>query len=605
MTTEGYDIAAGKNDEVRKWLNRLMVSRKAREMHFDEKATRNVDYFKGNQNMGDLKDGKVPLNFVWSFVKTFVPAVYARNPKVRILPKLKQGAPPEILAQKRRLAKMFEILTNMTLDEIKLKRSMKRAIQDAALMGRGVIKVGYNAQAGKTTGDKYEISKAGAESSGIPLDANMEDSFLVSEKVWAKRVSPLRCFYDCDAINMEAARWVAHEVVVPVEYVRKNRIYGAKAQSVKASTIVDKEYLDGISGVEGGEYNTDSVPGDFGRVCLTEIWDKETRYIYVLAKGNEDLGFLREIPWPFKKLEGFPFEELVFNDVPDEQWPISEVDQFIDAQDEMNILRDHMATYFKRFFGIMLADQSKIDDKMLQKIANSQLQEIIPVNNPVGALVPFTSPSLINEHLTRDRILKADMEENSGLPSWRRAGNRIGARSATEVSEITQGLDVKDNEKVDVVQDFSREVIRKLVQIMQEKYTISKVVPMTGELGLEWRNFSVQDIQEELSVDVVPYSATPATPDLERAQYMQFLQIATSVAQVVPGVINMPVLLRDIAEKLQITNIDEIMPMAMPANPQDAGMQQVMAQAVAQGQQGMNQPAGAPPPNPAKFLKGG
>jgi len=184
------------------------------------------------------------------------------------------------------------------------------------------------------------------------------------------------------------------------------------------------------------------------------------------------------------------------------------------------------------------------------------------------------------------RALKDDMDENSKLPSWKRAGTRIGARSATEVAEVTQGLDVITNEKVDVVQDFSVEVLRKIAQIIQEKYRLAHIVPVVGTMAEAWTEFEPRQIKEELDISVIPYSATPVTPDLERAQYLQMVPLLAQAMQAgVP--VNMVVFLKKVADKLQITDVDDFLgPEAVQAAGGDPMVQAGLSQTMAQGPSG-------------------
>ena len=601
MADEGryLDVKIDNNSpEVRKWFARVMYAQKARKLNFDEKAKENIDYYLGKQYANDSDTQRVPLNWYASLVDTLIPAVYSRNPKVMVRPKVSSRGNLEFDKQTRELAGLFQSLLNVTVSEIQLKATMKEVIKDSALTGRGYVKMGYSGQVGKDHGKtkvRYLLDKiTGAEKKtvvGVPIDTTLDDKYLKKERVWVERISPFRFCYDPEARNLSRAKWCIHEVTVPLEHVTNNPIYKHR-ESIKASDHVRADYLADSFGASASEITSANIPDDVKRVTLWEIWDKESQRIYVMARGNENLGFLRDDKWPFKGLEGFPFAELMPIPVPDSQWGVAEVDRIRDGQDQYNQVSDQLARHIEISVAHWAVLKGAMEKDELAKFANGEIGEIIEFAEK-GALEPLTAPTVPSDYFNYLGVLQKNNDENSKMPSWRRAGQRIGARSATEVAEITQGLDVIQGEKVDVVQDFTLVVMRKVTQIIQEKYGLSHLVPIVGEKVTLWRAFTPNEIKEELEIQVVPYSATPTNPDAERNQYLQAVPLVLQAAQAgVP--INLVLFLKKVFEKLQIHDVDEWLGQeAVQAAGSDPAVQAALSQVQAE-QPGQQQGPGYP-----------
>lgn len=586
-------------EEVQKWSTRIEIARKAHGKHFEKKARRNIEYYVGNQfpEDGHFDESRVTINFIASVVDSLVPAVYTRNPRVRVTPKVPDVGDREINKKRRDFASMQQALLNNTLLEIKFKKTAKAAIKDGTLTSRGIIKYGFSAQLGKRKGKKYIFSAARKFIPGVPSDQNIEDTFVKSQRVWAERVSPFKFFYDLDANDLEHAVWCAQEITLPLHRVRNNPIYDKKIRKLlQPSGTISRTLMHKIwEDVDSEHAEASQFPSDVQRITLYEIWDKESRRVRVLARGNEDLGFLRDDPWPYKKHEGFPFKEYVSITVPETQWATSEVDRIIEGQDEMNVIRDMMFQHTRRAMAGWAITRGAMDEEEMTAFREGEMMEAFFIRNAgdIRSLVPANMPTAYFDYA---KTIKEDVGENSKLPSFRRAGERIGARSATEVNEITQGLDIITNEKVDVVQDFILEVVKGMSQIMQEKYTLSQVVPVVGLRGESWRDFTAAEVKEELDIKLVPFSAIPINPNQELAQYREFLSVMVQAQQAgVP--VNLLSFLKTFAEKLQIHDFDDFLgPESLQVAGEDQGIQDLLAQGLqgVGGQPGVPNQPGAP-----------
>lgn len=555
------------------------MAKKAHADNFKEQAERNIRFYIGDQYDGEPdRNKRVPRNFIASSVDALVPAVYSRDPQVLANPEVPDKGDKALNMLARGYARMFQSLINQTLHKIRFKKTMKRVVKDAVLTGRGYIKLGFDAQVGTKEGKKYEF-EGGKKLPGVPLDQNLSDDFDHTESVWAERVSPFRVFYDPEATGLDDAAWCVIEVCLRIEKVRSNPIY-KNGSKVKPSGAIAEDLASAVvAGFDSEKTDPEGLDADLQRVVLYEIWDKESRMVYVLADGNEDLDFLRESDWPFADLNGFPITELMPIPVTDSQWGECEVNRMINGQEEFNVIRSMQFRHASRAMGGWTLQDGAADKNDVQRFLNSDVMDVQVLRHPEG-LKPLIPPNMPPDYFNYAKELKDDMSENSKVPSWRRAGDMQNVRTAAQVSQLSQGLDAVLNEKIDVVEDFAEETISKMAVIMAEKYSMIHVVPVVGMQGTQWRRFDPKANREKLDISISQYSTTPANPDMERQQYMQFLPLLAQARQAgVP--VNLMVYLQRLAEKLAIHDWDEFLGPESLAG-MTPGQEQMMAGPMAQ-----------------------
>src|SRR3990167_560082 len=113
----------------------------------------NIDFYTGDwfKNNIDYDPERIEVSFVFSFVKTLIPAIYYKD--------------PYIFAKARSsLYQMFgetmEEVINYTWNDLKLRQEIKFAVLDSILSPPGWIKLGYNADFGEDVA-KLKDSKDG------------------------------------------------------------------------------------------------------------------------------------------------------------------------------------------------------------------------------------------------------------------------------------------------------------------------------------------------------------------------------------------------------------------------------------------------------------
>lgn len=619
--------------EVRADMDMLAIGSKAAEEELWDKGRDNIDYLLGRQLKRRGFFTPVITNLFYSITRVMTASVYSRNPKARVkakvispeagtLPKepeareLWKAAIEERNKRKKMIAQMGQALLDHTNKETGLKAEARMCIQASTLVGRSAMQIGFGATQGKPRkkkGEKiYETPETGNRwNPGVPTDISNTPFETRKERVWAQYLTPFRYYYDPAVTRMKESPWVCIEYYQLVDDAKNNKNY-LNAKKLRATDTMDSRYLEGLGSFDNRNFrrsgpNARFVPKTARYVIVQEILDIKNQEVRVVIKGNENLGYQRRRKWPWTKMEGYPLLELIFNPVMDTQWPRAEVDNLKGLQDQINILDQQTADFYGRLMACLLIKENSMDPEEIDKLMDARYDEPIMWRNSKPET--FTGPSLTGEFFARRKELMEIAERESHLPEWLLVGRSMRARSATEADALQEGLRGFVGEKLDVVEEFMAEVYKKEFQLMQETYTLSQTVPILGPLGLEWRRFSIQDIEEELDVGIVHFSSLPESPQLELRKLKEALSIAGAVAQAVPGLMKMGMIVRRLFERLLPgEDVDEFFnDAAMLQLEQDVTQQQLLGQLMqrmqsqtpgTQGEANMGQPVVPPGATP-------
>jgi hypothetical protein len=110
-----------------------------------------------------------------------------------------------------------------------------------------------------------------------------------------------------------------------------------------------------------------------------------------------------------------------------------------------------------------------------------------------------------------------------------------GADSATQAALIDKNMGVREGDRQSLVIDFVREIARKLDQLVQANITRDEAVRIVGPSGDEmWalvRASDYAEIQGEYTYETNVGATQPRIPQVERAQWLAFLQVIAGAPQ--------------------------------------------------------------------------
>jgi len=200
-----------KLEPVQEWHEALTAAERVKKEYREiYRWDRYIDESKGFWNLPT--DEIPPLNFVFSWLKTELAALYVRDPHLEVTPLKKTTIQQAILK---------ELALNDIWRRKRFKQEIKKCITDGKLIGHMWFKVGYN-------GD-FETM---IDSEGTQLDTVKKDDFFGYRIPWTDVL-----FDNHRSVNApHDCQWIAHEYWVPEEEFMKKKEFKHK-DKVKAESI--------------------------------------------------------------------------------------------------------------------------------------------------------------------------------------------------------------------------------------------------------------------------------------------------------------------------------------------------------------------------------
>lgn len=523
--TEVDDKASKKeHDEIEKWLNRISNSERYRKKIAEKYRWQRLieeyrGYFAGLQDSADIY---VPsLNLIFAYVKSEIPSLYLRDPKIKVNPKNKKS----VLA-----GKILEKALNYIWRTKRIKRENKKNVLDGLLVGHSWFKTGYTGNFGTIedgNGNTYE--------------------FIEKEDFFGYRVPYENITFNPDANDPPFdCTWIAQEVWVPLEKLRANK------------TFQNTKYLEASSGPSNVD-QVDSVvtqddrnraDTDVKRVKLYEVWDKESQTVFTITPGCFD--YIRAPRhWPYD-MQGFPFSFLRLNEDPLCPYGIPDCFMFEPQVIELMKIRAAAIDHIKRYNRQLLLAAGHMDpdtkEQFMQGVTGAVL-EVRTDGKPLGDMVaPIPYPQLQTDMYAVEERIKEDMINVSGQSATERgATQKTTTRTVRELVQIQKGGDNRRSDKIDTIEDFVEDIAGNLVALLQQLADMPFFVSLTGETpdelmeqlqgrpsaakpeavtGAQGFTFTKEDIQGEFDFECVAGSTKP----LDQEQKIQTLVSAYELA---------------------------------------------------------------------------
>ena len=515
------------NDLQKKWEDRINDAVKDREewsrQFFVDKSR---DYFEGKQNPG-MGSEWIVINKIYSHMQAQLPSLYSVDPYFYV--KLKKSYKPDaqsVVAYEQK-GKIRQAYLNYLKGELDLKVKARLAIQDAHF-AYGVLKVHFSA-------DDQENPDSGAIMTGEDGNPMIEDGeFLyepdtipINEKYNVSRVHPDDFIWGCESGTLEDKwDWVAEKIRLTKEEARadkrimQSRLEGAtREKSTKEGTTKK-------------DYQTDEQKGDEDVYVLWEIYDLKKKQWLMIADGSG-----RPVMKPQSLppgVEDHPYAVLRFTLRDKSPYPIPPISQGIQVQYEYNSARSKVMVHRKRFnrkyevFEQGLADP----DMEIQKLESGEDGTIIRKQVAQQIVFPISDAPLDPQSYQEIMALNNDMVEILGGSDNMRGIAR--ADTATEASLIDKRLEVREGDRMSLVIDWIKTVAKKLDQLVQANITRDEAVRITGPEGEAWKLVRTDDyeaIEGEFEYSVNVGATMPRLPQVERSQWLAFLQVVGNFPQ--------------------------------------------------------------------------
>lgn len=500
----------------------------------------------------------IVLNEVYPIIQTNLPAIFFRNPRAYLKPRSKTyiakvfdptvGKKVDTEVDSQKSANTQEAILNYSLEKIKFKKETRKVLLDALLFQHGVLWHGYKGDFGMTE----------------------EQSLWVKDgMIFVKRLCPTRFIKDpnVNMANLDEAKWVGRIIDMPYKDlieddkfdIEKDIFKNAKIKGFKGyGNPVGKggkpygaadEYGNAIQKGGGDTFRLDTTHKNLldytdkafqnskysKFVKLYEIYKRPTKKearngekgkIIVLCFDQERP--LRVNDWDVKA-EGFPAKILQFNELPDAQFGMADLDTYKSIADQKNIITNlqiRNAQQNSKVYVAVAKDGNNEED--ITKISKGdQTILLFEGDNITGKMsVQSASGSASNELYLIDQRIQKNLDDKSGVTDLRRGVLQSGEESAASVKMRAASASARPAYRQDIMTDFLKESLHYLNQLNKQYMPFEDAVRIVGSLDLIWSDKPTQEeIQAEVDVEIDPISMLPENPEDELAKLNQILNL--------------------------------------------------------------------------------
>lgn len=555
--------------------------------HFDEKR---------------MKEGeRIAVNYAFATINVILPSTTVNYPKVTV---------KAVREELQDAAYVVECVDNYYWRHFRWKRPLRRAVKDSLIIGHGWGKTTYRYETSvvaKTAEEiQAEVDQAMAQHQQYAMQApDMAGSLPSPEDVIAgiapkrevvtvdqptfERVSPYDIFVDPDATSIDDLRWIAQRVWTPIDELRKNPNYKSSSIVAHYANKGDKSY-ESASDFDGGDRNKREDNGKY--VQVYEYYDVTAGTMCVFADiGDDYLVAPQEMPYAF----GHPFLMLRNYDVPDQFYPLGDLECIEQLQQELNETRSQMFNDRKRYRRKYLARESALTPDGIADLESDEDNVIVLIEGDqplTDVVVPVPQTAVPPDFYNQSTLIEDDINQISGVSEYMRGGMPEIRRTATEASIMADAINARSADKLAQVEDFVGEVSSRVTALAQQFLTGDHVARIEGEDGAAvWVPFDRDSIQGEFDFEVVGGSTQPNNESFRRQSAMQMMDAVAPLAA--SGVINMAELAKHVLrEGFGVKDVERFI-IPMSTDPL-TGMPIPPAQAQAQAQDMLMAAQGAP-----------
>jgi len=326
-------------------------------------------------------------------------------------------------------------------------------------------------------------------------------------------------------------------------------------------------------------------------VALIEIWDWKTKNRMIYPDGCK-YPLLTE-KWPYDYLDKFPYSMDNYIEVPNQPYGLGLPAWIEDQQMQLN----RMAT--------LEQDVARKSRPRTQASPSTDAVEVQKYQNGddivVGEFSPIQLPNLPQDFQIIQANIQRAIEEMTGADALLQ-GSRLPSRTtAGEIGTRARLTGLKLDQHVEDFEEFVEDIATQVLHHLKKHRTVADVIEIVGPEGASWQEYTNEQIQDDVDVDVEYFSAPKTDPDLEKQQALQIFQLAVQSLPVLaqtgaPDTFNMPKLVGWVLDKFGEKDTGQFFRSSrtpMPAT-EGAGMTPAIGGAFAPSPVGQTPGVGAP-----------
>jgi hypothetical protein len=498
---------------------------------YDDTWKRLRDVYRLRMFTANTQEDRVLVAVAFATINVIEPSVAINYPKITVTANHEDELDE---------ATISEAVINYLWRHHDVQPEFRRAVKDYLVYGHGWLKVGYRYEevARPVTisdqADNFDSLSAQADEFAaanphlagyLPSDGDIARSipesepFVIHDHPFVDRVSPFDVFVDPEATfyytaDRTDAAWLCQRVVRPYEEAKRDPRYRQTA----------RRKLEPDGSVAWQLDDSSDIPGDCDRVTLWEFYDLRRRTVCVFADNLDE--FLVD-PMALPYSYGAPFIMLRDYDVPDQFYPIGELEALEPLQNELNETRSSMVRARKLDIRKYMARKGQLNADAVSAIRSDEDNAIIVVDgdHPLNdVLVPVQTNPARPELYQHSETVLSDFDRVSGVSEYQRGQLPEIRRTATEASIIQDAANARAADKLDTVQLAVGQVARRILQLMQQYMDEEQSARIVGTDGTKmWFKYQRDDIQGEFDFEVEAGSTQPMNETFRRQQAMQMM----------------------------------------------------------------------------------
>ena len=440
-----------------KWQDRIRLAQEYKKKLVDPAMIKRFhDYMKNDYYKDTAQTDRISVNQVFTNVKILVATLALQEPEFKAI--------ADDSDQFRAREPIIESALNNAFHRMKYNSSLKKVVKDAHINWGGVMNLGYSFKLAREILDKdiTEVDPKTRDEKEF-AEAQIYHEYIKSDSVFSRRVSPGMFFIEPDSTeNLVTAGYCFETFIFKQSYLEEK--YGVDMSSIPAKVA---EWLSDIMKSLGLGNDKEVRKG-----ALHQIYSLEEGKRIVLIEGA-DKAF--EYDWNY---DFYPYETLIFNENPDENYGTPDVKQYEPQQLELNKLRTTQMNTINRNNGRYQMLKNGVDAEEVRKFETNTQASLI-ITNVDGAIKPIQQLSIDPNHGAYQNAIVGDIQTQAGTDAIMSENTGV-RKSASEAAIRDYYAKLRIAERKDAVDTFTVNCAVKILQFMQEEYSIPRMVDIAG-----------------------------------------------------------------------------------------------------------------------------
>lgn len=474
-----------------------------------------------------FKRGILPVNIMFSVMRSMVAQTYFRNPSITVTAK-KPGLKYQLHAR------IVQKLDRWFLKELMVKQQIKKMVEDTFFSGIATGFNGYDSEYG------YDMSKTEAngaasltqfDKKGYRIEYN---SFVKPGLPWFLRARPDDVIFPWGTADKYNSEWIAMRKLRPLEDLKKDPKYKIP-KDLSGSFIQRRSDDEGVTPPDQGYFQQMQNVRQW--VELWQVHDIGTGKVLALTLDDSLKDFLRD-DVDSMQVEDLPCEVLTFNPDPDIIYGVPDA-RIIEPQLlELNEIRTQFMKHRRIDIAKILYKKGTLDKNAVNRLLNEDVQAAVEVESESAirdSVMELGSKAggIFQDLGYAAELARQDVRETIGF-SRVQSGEFQGKTHVTkaEVNHVMQRSDIRIDERRDQVADLLTNVIRKFNQTIFKHWTLPVVEDIVGTDGARyWLQFTGPEIANEYNYDINPASSAPQDPQSKKAEALEMARAWSEMNQ--------------------------------------------------------------------------